>query len=162
MPDATIMKHIYKKYMNGNEVTGPDMNMLLRFFHEIVGCVNLNWREKALKGGEFSQLATTSDEAFALFIMKYYNKLPKKDIKKEKLVGIKMDEAIKYYIVMMTEIKEMKSGNMERVLQLDKDIRNYIKKLIAHKKGHQDNSESNQRKDLKNLYDFDDLLVLPK
>jgi len=56
-----------------------DMQMLFCFFHEKVGCVNLMWKEKSLKGEAFSKLVTTSDEAFVLFIMRDYDKIPTKE-----------------------------------------------------------------------------------
>jgi len=62
------------------------------FFHEIVGCLNLMWKKKSLKGGTFSKFITKSDEAFALFIMKDYDRIPTKvDRKKAKLVGERLD-----------------------------------------------------------------------
>jgi hypothetical protein len=41
----------------------------------------------------YSQLTTTSDEAFALYLIKYYDQLPQKP-KKAKLVGDKLEEAM--------------------------------------------------------------------
>jgi len=54
------------------------------------------WKEKALKGGTFSKVVTTSDKAFALFIMRVYDKIPtREDRKKEKLVGERLEHTMK-------------------------------------------------------------------
>jgi len=52
--------------MEGKEITEMDMDMLLHFFNEIVGCVNSTWEEKLLKGA--SRYVTTSDEDFAFLL----------------------------------------------------------------------------------------------
>jgi len=44
----------------------------------------LTWKEKSLKGLEFSKIATTSDEAFTLFAMRDYATIPKKGDDKKK------------------------------------------------------------------------------
>ncbi len=71
--------------MENTDLADKDRKMLTYFFYEIVGYVNLMWKEKSLKGGTFSKLVTTSDEAFVLFIMRDYDKIPtKEDRKKDK------------------------------------------------------------------------------
>ncbi len=162
MPDATIIINSYEDFMNGKEVADTDMEILLHFFYEIVGCISLTWKKKASKGGEYSKLTTTSDEAFALFLIKYYDRLPKKDSKKQKLSGTKMDEAMEYFCETLAEIKGVKSGNKERILQLDKEIQNYI----TCTKGQHDNDKSTQRtlkieKDLKNMHGVETLFGTP-
>jgi len=85
---GTVILHHYKEYMEDNDIAEKDREMQFCFFCEIVGCVNLTWKEKSLQGGTFSKLVRTSDEAFMLFIMWDYDKIPTKDDRKEdKLVG---------------------------------------------------------------------------
>jgi len=66
MPDLNIIRQFYHKYIEREVLSEVDMQMLMRFFHKIVGCINLTWKEKSLKRIEFSKIATTSDEAFAM------------------------------------------------------------------------------------------------
>jgi len=68
MPNGTVILTHYKDYMENHELADDDTQMLFRFCHEIVGCVNLMWKEKSLKGGTFSNVVMASDEAFALLI----------------------------------------------------------------------------------------------
>ena len=51
--------------METNDLADNDRQMLFCFCHEIVGCVNLMWKEKSLKGGTFSNVVMASNEAFA-------------------------------------------------------------------------------------------------
>ena len=84
MPNyKTIFQH-YKDYMENHELLDSDRMMLFHFCHEIMGCVNLTWKEKSLKGGTFSKEVTTSDEAFAYFIMRDYDKITTKEDRKQK------------------------------------------------------------------------------
>jgi len=83
MPDGTVIMHHYKEYMESHDLPDNDRQMLFQFFHEILGCVNLTWKEKSLKGGTLSKFVTTSDEAFALFIMSNYDKIPTKEDRKK-------------------------------------------------------------------------------
>jgi len=57
--------HHYKEYMDSHDLADKGRQMLFCFFHEIVGCVNLMWKEKSLKGGTFSNVVMASDKAFA-------------------------------------------------------------------------------------------------
>jgi hypothetical protein len=166
MPNGEVIMNHYKDYMDGHDLADDDRKMLFRFFHEIVGCVNLLWKEKSLKSGTFSKVTTTSDEAFAFFIMRDYAKITtKQDRKQVKLAGENLENAIQFFEEKMTEIKQMKKEHSGRITQLDDDIREYIKKKYACKKRQrrreEDEStiESNPRisKPLKNLFDFDDL-----
>ena len=68
MPNGTVILNHYKEYMETNDLADDDRQMLFRFCHEIVGCVNLMWKEKSLKGGTFSNVVTASDEAFAFLL----------------------------------------------------------------------------------------------
>jgi len=45
--------------------------------------VNLTSKEISLKGGTFSKVVTTSDEAFAFFIMRDYDKILTKEDRKK-------------------------------------------------------------------------------
>jgi len=45
MPNGTVIIHHYKKYMENHDLADNDRQMLFCFFHEIVGCVNLTWKE---------------------------------------------------------------------------------------------------------------------
>jgi len=83
MPNGTVIIDHYKEYMENHDLVDNDRQMLFHFFHEIVGCVNLMWKEKSLKGGTFSKVVTTSDEPFAFFIMKDYEKIPTKEDRKK-------------------------------------------------------------------------------
>jgi len=56
--------------MENHDLADNDRQMLFHFFHEIVGCLDLMWKEKSMKGGTFSEVVTTSDESFVLFIMR--------------------------------------------------------------------------------------------
>ncbi len=53
-------------------------------------------------------MVTTSDEAFTLFIMRRdYNKIPtKEDRKKDKLVGERLENVMKFFDEMMVGIKK--------------------------------------------------------
>ena len=73
MPNGTVIMNHYKDYMENHDLPDDDKKTLLRFFCKILGCVNLMWKEKSLKGGKFSNVVTTSDEAFAF----YYERLCK-------------------------------------------------------------------------------------
>jgi len=68
MPNGTVILNHYKDYMENHDLVDDDRQMLFRFFHEIVGCVNLMWKEKSLKGGTFSNVVTASDEAFTFLL----------------------------------------------------------------------------------------------
>ena len=68
MPDGTVILNHYKEYMETNDLVDDDRQMLFHFCHEIVGCVNLMWKEKSLKGGTFSNVVTASDEAFVFLL----------------------------------------------------------------------------------------------
>jgi len=84
MPNwKTVLQH-YKDYMENHEQLEGDTIMLFRFCHEILGCVNLTWKEKALKNGMFSKVVTTSDEAYAYFMICYYDKITTKEDRKQK------------------------------------------------------------------------------
>ena len=166
MPNyKTIFQH-YKDYMENHELLDSDRMMLFRFCHEIMGCVNLTWKEKSLKGGTFSKEVTTSDEAFAYFIMRDYDKITtKEDRKQKKLAGVQLDHAMQFFGEMMQEIQQIKKEHSARIEQLDDDIRDYIKTKYACKKQKrwrdEDEStiESNPKVniELKNLFDFDKL-----
>ena len=100
MPDGTEILHIYHEYMDGRELVDRDKELLLHFLHEIVGCVNLTWKEKSLKGEQFSKLATSSDEAFAVFVMMDYHQIPQKKQKaKDKLLGARLDHAMEFSMI---------------------------------------------------------------
>jgi len=63
MPNGTVILNHYKDYIENHDLAVDDRQMLFCFFHEIAGCVNLIWKEKALKGGSFSNVVTASDKA---------------------------------------------------------------------------------------------------
>ena len=85
------------------------------------------WKEKSLKGGTFSKVVTTSDETFAFFIMRDYDKIPtKEDRKKDKLAGKRLDNVMQFFDGMMKEIKQMKLEHSEQIPQLDEEIWDYI------------------------------------
>jgi len=167
MPNGAVILNHYKDYMENHDLADDDKKMLFRFFHEILSCVNLMWKEKSFKGGKLSNVVTTSDEAFAFFIMRDYAKITtKEDRKQVKLAGENLENAMKFFDEMMMEIKLMKMEHSERIPKLDDDIRDYIKNKYARKKRRQrrqeeDDStlESNPKPntELKNLFDFDDL-----
>jgi len=91
MPNGTVILCHYKEYMLENkDLSSKDRQMLFHFFHEIADCVNLIWKGKSFKGGEFSKVVTTSDEAFALFIMRVYDKTATKQ-DREKINGWEKD-----------------------------------------------------------------------
>ena len=122
-----VIIHHYKEYMENNDLADNDWQMLLQFFHEIVGCVNLMWKEKSLEGGTFSKVVTTSDEAFVFFIMRDYDKITtKEDRKKDKLAGKNLENEMQFFDGMMKEIKQMKMEHSEWIPQLDDDIWDYI------------------------------------
>ena len=130
MPNGTVILNHYKEYMKTNDLADDDRQMLFHFCHEIVGCVNLMWKEKSLKGGSFSNVVTASDEAFAFFIMRDYAKITtKEDRKQVKLAGENLENAMKFFNQMMMEIKIMKMEHSEQISQLDEDIRDYILKI---------------------------------
>jgi len=82
---------------------------------------------KSLKGGTFSNVVTASDKAFAFFIMRDYAKITtKEDSKQVKLAGKNLENVMKFFNEMMTEIKLMKIEHSEQIPQLDHDIRDYI------------------------------------
>jgi len=106
MSNGTVIQHHYKEYMEGHDLADNDSKMLFHFLHEIVGCVNLMWKEKSLKGGTLSKLVTTSDKAFSFFIMRDCDKIPtKEDRKKDKLVGERLEKEMQFFDEMMVEIK---------------------------------------------------------
>ena len=72
-------------------------------------------------------MVTTSDEAFTFFIMRDYDKITtKEDRKQVKLAGENLENAMKFFDEMMTEIKIMKMEHSEQIPQLDDAIRDYI------------------------------------
>jgi len=74
--------------MENHDLADDDRQMLFCFFHEIVSCVKLMWKEKSLQGGTFSNVVTASDEAFTFLIMRDYAKITtKEDRKQVKLAG---------------------------------------------------------------------------
>jgi len=84
--------------MEDKDLAEKGREMLLHFFHEIVGYVKLMWKEKSLKGETISKGVKTSDEAFAFYIMREYDRIPtKEDRKKDKLVGERLDNAMKIF-----------------------------------------------------------------
>jgi len=132
MPNGTVILHHYKEYMENHDLVENDRQMLLCCFHEIVGYLNLMWKEKSLKGGTFSKVVTTSDEAFAFFIMRDYDKITtKEDRKQVKLAGKNLENVMQFFDGMMKEIKQMKMENSEWIPQLDDDIWDYILKRYA-------------------------------
>jgi len=73
-------------------------------------------------------VVTTSDEAFAFFIMRDYDKITtKEDRKQVKLAGKNLENAMQFFDGMMKEIKQMKMEHSEQIPQLDDDIWDYIK-----------------------------------
>ena len=54
--------------METRDLADDDRQMLFHLCHEIVGCVNLMWKEKSLKGGTFSNVVMVSDKAFAFLL----------------------------------------------------------------------------------------------
>jgi len=84
------------------------------------------WKEKSLKGGIFSKVVTTSDEPFAFFIMRDYDRLPtKEDSKKDKLAGDRLENVMQFFDGMMKEIKLMNMEHSEWIPHLDDDIWDY-------------------------------------
>ncbi len=97
-----------------------------------MGCVNLMWKEKSLKGGTFSKVVTTSDMAFAFFIMRDYDKITTKDDrKKDRLAGKNLENLMQFFDGMMKEIKQMKSEHSEWIPQMDDEIHDYIFKICT-------------------------------
>ena len=45
MPNGAVIIHHYKEYMENHDLADNDRQMLFQFFHEMVGCVNLMWKE---------------------------------------------------------------------------------------------------------------------
>jgi len=77
-PKDAVILHYYKEYMT--DLADKDRQMMFCFLHEIMGCGEF---EKSLKGGTFSKVVTMSDEAFALFIMRDYDKIAAKEDRKK-------------------------------------------------------------------------------
>jgi len=57
------------------------------FFHKIMGCVNLIWKENLFNEGMFSKHVTISDEPLTLFVMRDYDKIPSKIAQEEGQTG---------------------------------------------------------------------------
>jgi hypothetical protein len=171
MPNwKTVLQH-YKEYMEHHEQLECDRIMLFRFCHEILGCVNLTWKEKALKNGRFSQVVTTSDEAFAYFMICFYNKITtKEDRKQKKMVGEELDNAMHFFGDMMKEIQQLKMLHSSRIEHLDEDIADYIRQKYARKKPkrRRDEDESTIESapkvniELQNLFDLNKLRGINK
>jgi len=68
MPNGAVILNHYKDYMENHDLADDDKKMLFRFFHEILSCVNLMWKEKSFKGGKLSNVVTTSDKAFTFLL----------------------------------------------------------------------------------------------
>ena len=168
MPKDDEILLTYQKYSRSEELTEEETGKLFCFFHELVGCVNLNWKDASSQQGKvYSQIATTLDEAFALFLMKHYNKIPEPQNKKPKLVGSTLNDAM-FFNEKMTEIKHLKKRYPDRMKHKDNDIRIYIKKLHACKKGgRMDDDETTEvskekvEPKLDNLHDFEALFGEP-
>ncbi len=79
-PKDAVILHYYKEYMKSHDLADKDRQMMFCFLHEIMGCGEF---EKSLKGGTFSKVVTMSDEAFALFIMRDYDKIAAKEDRKK-------------------------------------------------------------------------------
>jgi len=112
LPDQQVIKNINQDYLSNVTLQNDQKELLFKFLHEIVGCVSINWKEKAIKGGHYSNFATQSDESFA-FLLKLYRKIIPGGIrdttpKKEKLVGARMEAAIEFFDNTMKEMKMMK------------------------------------------------------
>jgi len=66
--------------------------------------------------------------------MRDYAKITtKEDRKQVKLAGKNLENAMKFFNQMMTEIKIMKMEHSEWISQLDDDIQDYIKKYACKK-----------------------------
>jgi len=66
--------------------------------------------------------------------MRDYAKITtKEDRKQVKLAGENLENAMKFFNGMMTEIKLMKMEHSEQIPQLDDDIQDYIKKYACKK-----------------------------
>jgi len=58
--------------------------------------------------------------------MFFFKITTKEDRKQVKLAGENLENAMKFFNQMMTEIKIMKMEHSEQISQLDEDIRDYI------------------------------------
>ena len=73
-------------------------------------------------------MVTTSDKAFACFIMRDYAQITtKEDRKLVRRAGKNLENVMQFFNNMMTEIKLMKMEHSEQIPQLDDDIWDYIK-----------------------------------
>jgi len=77
-------------------------------------------------------VVTTSDMAFAFFIMRDYDKITTKDDrKKDRLAGKNLENLMQFFDGMMKEIKQMKSEHSEWIPQMDDEIHDYIFKICT-------------------------------
>lgn len=68
---------LYKKHFEGTtRLSDMEKQHLYRFLHEMIGCINLDWKDSCLTGSQYSEVVTQSDETMGFFVLKYYQSVP--------------------------------------------------------------------------------------
>ena len=158
---------VYKKYLiDGAVLQQDEKTHLFCFMHELIGCVNLHWKEHALAGSRYSEVVTQSDETMGFFVLKYYSNVSpdngQKGLgRKQKLSGKLLSNAMIWFNEQSKTLVELKLQHKTRVQELDRELNMYIMnevKLYMHGQGttHQMQSQTTlcTQVELDNLHDF--------
>lgn len=161
------MLNLYKAYFEDSSVLNDvDKAMLFRFLQEMIGCVNLQWKEAAYRGARYSEIVTQSNKTMGFFVLKYYGKILSDNNsecidRKQRMTGKLLDKAILWFNEQSKAMVLLKTSHPERVHELDVELSDYINdRMKWHVNAINDTKDPfcltkhQQQEELKNLHDF--------
>lgn len=161
------MLALYKKYFEGSlSLNELERQHLFRFLHEMIGCVNLQWKDASLTGLRYSEVVTQSDETMGFYVLKYYDNIVPENgregaERKQKLSGKRLRDAMLWFNEQSKELVAMKKKFQARKQQLDIDLCEYIRKQMKWQMNGLGNTtempsltKQRRREELNNLHDF--------
>lgn len=108
---------------------GEELEKLLWFMNSVMQCVQKNW-PGATRGPMYYSRVTICDEAFGLYLLKFYSEMPKgkNQEKKERLAGKAKQASIEWFTKRKLQLEEIQkmpsdrfssSGGTHRSVELD-------------------------------------------
>ncbi|HEY9297689.1 MAG TPA: hypothetical protein VIQ31_15250 [Phormidium sp.] len=134
IPRSDALLNIYKSYLKQtSSITEEEKILLFRFMHEMIGCVNLQWKDAALSSARYSEVVSQSDETMGFFVLQYYGDVPPENgragaEKKQKLSGKRLSDGIVWFNNTSKWLTDIKAKYTARVQDLDNELHMYITK----------------------------------
>jgi hypothetical protein len=168
LPNPIEVLELYRTYWvkGGRAMSEDKLAILMWFMNTVMQSVQKNW-PGASRAVRYYSRVTTSDEAFGLFLLKFYREMPKtKETKnwKEKLAGKTKLASIQWFGKRMKQLEEIKSLESERIVSpktsIEGEVTQYfLKRLgdISHKRNvPHETGGSSKKKKVMITYDFND------